>query len=168
MRTSLLAAVLALVACAILPVPATADPTEDSLRAAEQAFADAFARRDRAAFEALIHPDAVFGGGAGPLTGKAAVMEVWGEMLAADEAPFSWRPERVLVAPDGRLGVTTGPVMAPDGTHVGAFSSTWERQDDGGWLVIFDLGPSCPRCGAIGGDGGEGEAAAGGGAAADH
>lgn len=162
MRTSLLAPVLlALLASAALPTPAVADGTEDSLRAAEQAFADAFASRDRAAFEALIHPDAVFGGAEGPLTGKAAVMEVWGTYLEPEDAPFSWRPERVLVAPDGRLGVTTGPVMAPDGTHVGAFSSTWERQEDGGWLVIFDMGPSCPRCAAVGGDGGEGEAAAG-------
>ena len=146
---------LVLFAFALLPAPAAAGPAEDSLRAAEQAFADAFARRDRVAFEALIHPDAVFGGAEGPLTGRSAGMEVWGNYLEAEEPPFSWRPERMLVAPDGQLGVTTGPVMAPEGTHVGAFSSTWERQEDGGWLVIFDMGPSCPRCASAGG--GEGE-----------
>ena len=31
----------------------------------------------------------------------------------------------------------------------GRFISVWQRQDDGGWKILFDSGcPPCPECGA--------------------
>lgn len=144
MRPIALVALSCLLAAA-LPV-AAAEPVEEAVRAAEQGFADAFARRDAAAFAAFIHPEARFMGGTGPLLGRDAVLAAWNDLLSAPEPPFSWRPERVLVSADGTLGMTTGPVLDPTGRHVGAFSSTWQRQPDGTWKVIFDMAPSCPRC----------------------
>lgn len=116
----------------------------DTLRAAEQAFADAFAARDIDRFASFINHDAVFTGREGPLEGKEAVLAVWRDYLERPEPPFSWSPERVLVSRDGTMGSTTGPVRDPAGRWVGAFASTWMRQPDGSWQVVFDISPSCP------------------------
>jgi len=114
------------------------------LRAAEQAFADAFAARDYDRFASFIHDDAVFSGRDGPLQGKEAVLAVWKHYFESEQAPFRWAPDRVLVSADGNSGATTGPVWDGSGRHVAAFSSTWMRQLDGSWQVVFDLSPSCP------------------------
>jgi len=120
-----------------------ATPAE-AVRAAEQAFADAFAARDLTRFAAFIHEDAVFTGRDGPLEGREGVLAVWRRYLEPAEAPFSWAPERVLVSPDGSMGTTTGPVRDARGCWIGAFSSTWMKQPDGTWQVVFDISPSCP------------------------
>lgn len=44
----------------------------------------------------------------------------------------------------GDEGVSTGPVLAPDGTWVATFVSVWRRKAAGGWEVVFDIGPRCP------------------------
>lgn len=115
-----------------------------ALRAAEQAFADAFARRDRDAFAGFVAIDAVFMGRGEPLRGRSAVMEVWSRYLESDPPPFSWRPERVEVNDAGNLGVSTGPVLDRDGNWMGTFTTTWRRDADGDWQVIFDTAPRCP------------------------
>ena len=59
-------------------------------------------------------------------------------------APFSWKPETVVVLDDGSLAQTKGPVFDPSGKHILEFRSTWRREPDGGWKIIFDDG-AC-RC----------------------
>lgn len=114
-----------------------------SLLAAESAFADAFARRDRDAFFAAVAPDAVFLAPERALVGKAEVEAEWGGFFEPAEAPFSWRPVRAEPSPDGALGLTNGPVYDPAGQWIGSFQSIWRRQPDGSWRVIFDGAPSC-------------------------
>lgn len=144
---------LALALLGILALPAaleaagpadSTDSLEASLRAAESAFAEAFAARDRERFAAMIAPDAIFFSGDRALRGREAVMEEWGKLLAAETPPFSWRPDRVAVRAGGDEGVTTGPVFGPDGTWSASFVSVWRRTEDGGWQVVFDVGPRCP------------------------
>ena len=53
------------------------------VRATETAFAASMANRDLKAFSALIADDAIFFG-RNPLRGKAAVLEVWANGLAAE------------------------------------------------------------------------------------
>lgn len=113
------------------------------VRVTEQAFADAFAARDLERFAEFIHPDAVFEGREGQLTGKDAVLEVWSRYFESDRPPFTWEPRKVLVSPDGRLASSSGPVLNHEGDQVGTFSSTWQRQDDGSWKIILDLSPPC-------------------------
>lgn len=116
----------------------------DDVRNAEQAFADAFAARDLERFASFIHPDAVFAGRDGPLQGREAILVVWSRFFESEEPPFRWAPKRVLVRPNGETAMTTGPVFDREGRPIGAFASTWARQPDGVWQVIFDVSPSCP------------------------
>ena len=116
---------------------------EQQLRETETAFATAFAEGDIEAFSRLLDENAVFMGRSTPLRGKENITERWKQMRGTGEAPFSWRPERVAVEAGGRFGMSTGPVMAPDGTWLSSFVSTWKRTPEG-WRVILDVGPRCP------------------------
>jgi pimeloyl-ACP methyl ester carboxylesterase/ketosteroid isomerase-like protein len=127
---------------AFLAVPLFADAVSD-VRNAEIAFAKAFGDRDQAKFESFIADDATFLSARGTLSGKSEVMRVWSGFFKSAQAPFSWRPERVVVANGGKLGLSTGPVFDSDGVQIGIFSSIWEKQMDGSWKVKFD-GPGAP------------------------
>ena len=123
-------------------VSAFADAVDD-VRNSEIAFAKAFADRDQTKFFSFIADDATFLSARGTLKGKAEVVKRWSEFFKSKEAPFSWRPERVVVVNDGKLGLSTGPVFDADGVQVGIFSSIWEKQSNGAWKVKFD-GPGAP------------------------
>ena len=116
---------------------------EEELRQAETDFAAAFAAADMQAFAEFLDDDAVFMGRRTPLRGKKAIVERWTRMRGSEEAPFSWRPDRVAVRADGELGLSTGPVLSPDGTWLSSFVSTWKKTPDG-WRVLLDVGPRCP------------------------
>jgi ketosteroid isomerase-like protein len=133
------------------PAPATpgsgnfSGPDAQGLRASEQAFADSMARRDFAAFSSHVADDAVFATSTRVLRGKAEVLAFWQGFFAGPAAPFAWRPDLVNVLDDGKLGYSTGPVSDPSGRVTARFHSTWRRESDGRWRVIFDNGqPACP------------------------
>lgn len=134
-------------ACATPPPMSSGADATDQVRAAETAFAKSMADRDFAAFSALVADDAVFVNGGKPLRGKGEVLAFWKRFFEKPDAPFSWKPEIVEVA-GGGLGYTTGPVAAPDGKPIATFHSTWRREADGRWRVVFDNGQpacNCPR-----------------------
>jgi uncharacterized protein (TIGR02246 family) len=150
-RRSLLAAAAALPAagCATRALPVSREAAIAELRAAETGFADSMARRDAAAFAGFVADDAVFIHGGRPLRGKAAVVEHWSRFFAGPTAPFSWAPEIVEVAGDGAIGYSEGPVTSPKGEVFARFCSTWRRDADGRWRVVFDNGyPVCSPTGA--------------------
>ncbi|HEX2062273.1 MAG TPA: alpha/beta fold hydrolase [Thermoanaerobaculia bacterium] len=128
---------LAILLAAVLATPALADATED-VRQAEIAFAKAFADRDKAKFFSFVADDAVFLSPVATLRGKQAVIDGWSRYFDGPRAPFAWTPDRVSVSADGTLALSSGPVFDPDGNHAGSFQSTWRRQSDGTWKVIFD------------------------------
>jgi uncharacterized protein (TIGR02246 family) len=138
---------VALAACASLPAPPVADPAtlERQVAAAETAFAQSMADRDFEAFASHIAEDAIFVNGRQPLRGKAAILADWKKYFAGP-VPFSWKPETVVVLDDGSLAQTKGPVFDPAGKPILEFRSTWRREADGGWKVVFDDG-AC-RCAA--------------------
>ena len=150
-RRSLLLATAALPAAGCATRPAT-QPREAAIaevRAVEVAFAATMARRDAAAFAGYVADDAVFINGGSPLRGKPAVIEFWSRFFAGPTAPFAWAPEIVEVAGDGALGYTEGPVASPKGEVFARFCSTWRRDADGRWRVVFDNGyPVCRPPGA--------------------
>jgi ketosteroid isomerase-like protein len=115
-----------------------------SLRATEQAFAKTMADRDHGAFVSFLAEETVFFGGQGEIRGSEAVAAAWKPFFDGPEAPFSWQPEIAAVLDSGTLGLTSGPVFAPDGTRIGTFNSVWRRRPDGAWKVVFDRG--CPDC----------------------
>lgn len=122
--------------------PAAADPlaAPEQVRRTEQAFADSMAARDFDAFRSFLSPEAVFFSGATALRGAEAVAAAWKPYFEGSDAPFSWRPETVEVLESGGLALSSGPVFDPSGTRVGTFNSTWRREADGAWKIVFDKG----------------------------
>ena len=114
------------------------------LRATEEAFARTMADRDHEAFVSFVAAEAVFFGQRGEIRGREAVAAAWKPLYEGAEAPFSWKPEVATVLDSGNLGLTSGPVLAPDGRRIGTFTSVWRREPDGSWKIIFDRG--CPDC----------------------
>ena len=146
MRRAVAAALVITALCATAladPKPDTAKLQEE-LRATETAFAKTMADRDHAAFAMFIADEAVFFGRTGEIRGKKAVVDAWAGLFEGKAAPFSWRPETVAVLGSGTLGLSSGPVFAPDGKQTGTFSSIWRKKADGKWEIIFDKG--CPYC----------------------
>jgi ketosteroid isomerase-like protein len=134
-------------ACAVPATAETLDDARESLRAAEIAFAQAFADRDVTRFLSFVAPDGVFLGGDSVARGPEEVRVAWAPLFEPPTPPFSWRPERVEVLESGSLGLSTGPIFDPQGKRTGNYVSTWRRRGDGTWEVVFDGGPPpCPRC----------------------
>ena len=115
---------------------------QQAVRVREQAFAKTMADRDLAAFASFISPEAVFVGAGGTTRGPKEIAAAWKRFFDGAEAPFSWRPETVEVLASGSLALSSGPVFDPKGNRIGTFNSTWRRDSDGQWRIIFDNG--CP------------------------
>lgn len=129
--------------------PASAPMSEEECRVwrAEQAFARSLEQGDRDAFAAAVHPDAVFSGGSGILRGKAAVVQDWAALFEPGAAQLRWAPEQVAIGRRADLALSRGPYWirnpAADAAHpllAGEFTSTWTRDADGTWRVLFDGG----------------------------
>jgi ketosteroid isomerase-like protein len=139
---SRIASLLVLLAFASsLSAQAPAD-LQRQVRDAERAFAKTMADRDHTAFTAFVAEDAIFLAPKEVLRGRKAVADGWKKFFDGKQAPFAWEPERVEVNDSGTLALSTGPVMDPSGKRVGTFTSTWRREPDGRWRVVFDGG--CP------------------------
>jgi pimeloyl-ACP methyl ester carboxylesterase/ketosteroid isomerase-like protein len=134
--------VLTLCAVALIALPVFADAVSE-VRDTEIAFAKAFADRDKEKFFSFVEEDATFLSNS-TLRGKTKVVERWSRFFEGPEAPFSWTPERVSVSADGMLGLSTGPVFDPDGRHSGSYLSTWRKQKDGSWKILFDSSGPAP------------------------
>lgn len=134
---------LALAGCATVAPGMLAEDNAELVRqatAAETAFAQSMADRDLEAFASFIADDAIFSPGPNALRGKAAVLAAWSKYFEGEQAPFSWRPETVVVSAAGQLAATKGPVFDPSGKPIAEFRSTWRREADGRWKVVFDDG----------------------------
>lgn len=121
-----------------LPSGGAIRPELADLIAAERAFSRASVRDGmRDAFLAFLTDDAV------TFTPQPRVGI---EALRAEPATgptLEWWPEFADVAATGDLGYTTGPyrVTLPDGDmRFGHYHSVWQRQDDGEWRVVLDIG----------------------------
>ena len=134
------AGALALPACSTVPTRMTNAEAVAAVTAAELAFAKTMADRDLDAFARLVSEDAVFTNGGQPLVGREAIKAAWAPLYAKPQAPFSWKPDLVVVAASNDLGHSTGPVARPDGFVGRRFYSTWRLERDGRWRVVFDDG----------------------------
>ena len=131
-------------ACAVPSEPQRIDlaARRDEVRARETAFARSMADRDLAAFTSFIAPEAVFVGVGGTTRGPQEIAAAWKRFFDGPDAPFSWKPETVEVLASGDLALSSGPVFDPKGERIGTYNSTWRRDADGEWRIIFDNG--CP------------------------
>ncbi|HET9977852.1 MAG TPA: nuclear transport factor 2 family protein [Burkholderiaceae bacterium] len=134
------AAAAALVLSAMTAGAQAPDAARAAVFAAERAFARSMAERDFTAFGRHIADDTRFFGGGTVLRGKAAVLAGWKTYFDGPTAPFSWDPDQVEVLDSGQLALSTGLVRGPAGEVTARFTSIWQRQADGRWLVVFDKG----------------------------
>jgi ketosteroid isomerase-like protein len=128
----------------VLALPASAADRAEEVRATEIAFAKAFADRDAKKFFSYLADDAQFLGRQKTMRGKREVISGWSEFFKSPVAPFRWQPERVVTNAAGDLGFSSGPVFDEAGVQIGTFTSTWIRQSDGSWKILFDGGSACP------------------------
>ncbi len=137
MRSRMLAALLAHCLFILASTAIAADPAEE-VRKAEIAFAKAFADRESGRFFSFVADDATFMNRGEILRGRKAVVRGWTRYFNTPTAPFSWRPEHVSANAAGNLGLSAGPVFDPDGRQVGSYVSTWQKQRNGSWKILFD------------------------------
>lgn len=117
-----------------------AHPAWADLVAAEEAFAQASAVQGmRAAFLAFLDEEAVLFRPV-PVNGPD-----W--MRAQPDVPgvLRWTPAFADIAGSGDLGYTTGPwIFTPHDTTAeaayGHYATVWQRQPDGSWRVMMDMG----------------------------
>jgi ketosteroid isomerase-like protein len=113
---------------------------------AETSFSRAAERKDRQAFIEFVDPDARFIADR-IARGREEIAAAWSFAFREDGTDMRWRPATVEVSSDGMLAISRGPYRATsrldDGTVVenwGTFISTWRRNADGRWQVLFDTG----------------------------
>jgi len=127
----------------IFSSPLSAADRAEEVRATEVAFAKTFADRDANKFFSYVADDAQFLGQRKIMHGKQEVIASWSEFFKPAVAPFRWEPERVVTNATGDLGFSSGPVLDGAGVQMGTLTSTWVRQPDGSWKILFDGGSAC-------------------------
>lgn len=111
---------------------------------AESGFSDAAEHKDIEAFASFLDQDARFFAGQ-VSRGREEVVQAWSGLFENDDRSMRWRPKVVEVTEDGNLALSSGPYRSrrtgDDGELVeswGNFISTWRRNADGDWKVVFD------------------------------
>jgi formylglycine-generating enzyme required for sulfatase activity/ketosteroid isomerase-like protein len=119
-----------------------------SLVAAEREFAAATVREGfRAGFIKYFAEDGI---GFGPHPERTK--DVLQKRPPSSNPPalvFNWAPMFGDISASGELGYTTGPVLYTDRTakpvRHGLYFSVWQKQPDGSWKVVIDMGVPSPR-----------------------
>jgi ketosteroid isomerase-like protein len=123
---------------------------DEQVTTTERAFAKTMADRDFKAFLTFLSPEAIFFSGTTVERGPAEIATVWSPFFNGSRAPFSWRPDHVEVTSDGKLALSTGPVLQ-EGRVVGRFSSVWRLESPNTWRIVFDKGEAVCGPGAASG-----------------
>jgi len=124
---------VAMIDRALAGAPGAAQPS--TIVATELAFARAARERGQwTAFRLHAAPGAQLHGAGGPF----ALAPWLAEQRDPPEA-VQWAPRAVAISCDGALAVSHGRTRAPDG-RVGRFLTVWERQADGAYRFVYDVG----------------------------
>ena len=119
---------------------------KEQVKQTEIAFAKTMHDRDFKAFQSFLSKEAVFLNGKKVSRGIEEISNVWRSFYEKETAPFSWKPETVVVLDSGKLALSTGPVRNSIGELTAYYTSTWRLEDDGTWRIIFDKGnKACPK-----------------------
>ena len=148
-RTAALCLALAAFAASAQTPPAPKlSAAECEVWARELSFAQTVADHDAAAFDAHVHPGAVFGAkGPQPERGREAIAKAWAGLIAGKRLKLSWYPATVAIGGEGDIAYSSGPALyeslAPGAKQrfsIGGFQSVWHKDADGVWRVLFDDG----------------------------
>jgi ketosteroid isomerase-like protein len=149
--TAIALSLLAWLSAAAADAPAKAVPLPQMTAAEcevwnrERSFAQSIERGDAAAFADHIQADAVFQAGtSAPQRGRAAIVAAWQPMIDGT-FPLRWHPGGVSIGGDPDIALSHGPAWventdpaAKSRWRTGTFVSTWVRDADGAWRVLFD------------------------------
>ncbi|HEX6832150.1 MAG TPA: hypothetical protein VF132_01345 [Rudaea sp.] len=131
------------------PLPASMTPAQCEVWEREASFANSVDRHDVQAFSEHIALSAVFVDDRNTATiGRDAIVKDW-QALVAGDARFSlhWHPQFVQVAAQSAVGLSYGQywLSFSDGRYaIGTFVSTWIKESDGKWRVLYDGGAGHP------------------------
>lgn len=128
-------------------------PAECEVWNRERGFASSVEHHDAKAFVDFIDPGAAFNAGTrAPVHGRAAVAADWKEIVEGKQINLRWSPAIVTMGGDGSLAISRGPSwledLRPDAKQryrIGEFISTWSKNRDGKWRVLFDSGATPMR-----------------------
>lgn len=108
------------------------------------------ASRDKKKFLSLVSEMAVFVGD-GPMRGHDEILKGWAAFFDPNGPTLTWEPTRADVLVGGDVGVTIGSwvrrAKTPDGKTTearGQYATTWQKQKDGSWKVVYDIGSTAP------------------------
>ena len=117
---------------------------------ADRDFNQSVATRDKKKFLSLISETAVFVGD-GPLRGHDEILKGWGAFFDPNGPTLTWEPTSAQVLVGGDVGITIGSwirrTRAADGKTSearGQYLTTWQKQKDGAWKVVYDIGSTAP------------------------
>ena len=140
-----------MLAPALFLLLAGASGPADALREADRAMARAVAAHDAAAFAALVDEEALWGGPASLLDGRAAVAASWARFTGPGGASLRWAPVEAVLSSSGDLGYTVGTwrleQKGPDGkvqSAEGRYLTVWRKGKDGAFRAVFDMGLEPP------------------------
>ena len=121
-----------------------------AIMAADRAFNQSVAARDRVKFLSFITETATFVG-TSDMRGHDAILKGWESFFQKDGPTLTWEPTRGEVLVGGDVGYTVGPwvrrVRGADGTVTetrGQYVTTWRKQKDGTWKIVYDIGSTAP------------------------
>jgi ketosteroid isomerase-like protein len=135
------------------PQSAPMNAAECEVWTRELGFAHALAAHDAVAFAGFVHAGAVFGAGsASPTRGRDAIVADWKDLIAGKDLILRWHPGHVAIGADPAIALSSGPAWTDDrgaGTGprytISRYTSTWVRDRDGQWRVLFDGAGSDPK-----------------------
>lgn len=112
----------------------------------ELSFAHSVEQHDAKVFASHIHERAVFNAGtAEPTRGRDAIVTSWQSILDGKDIILRWHPGYVSIGGDQNIALSAGPAWVenpnPSAKHrytTSTFTSTWVRDADGQWRVLFD------------------------------
>ena len=117
---------------------------------ADREFSQALASRDKKRFLSFVSEDAVFFA-TGPMRGHAEILEGWAAFFEPGGSSLTWEPTSAEVLVGGDVGVTVGSwhrrTRTADGKTAearGQYVTTWQKQKDGAWKVVSDIGSTAP------------------------
>jgi len=131
----------------LLAAPLLFAAPEDALIQADKNFDVATAARGADGFLSFFAVDAtVLGKNGPPITGTAALRDVFRETWAQPGYSLHWTPLKAELARSGEIGYTYGTyerkrvVNGQGVTETGKYVTVWKKQRDGSWKVILDMG----------------------------
>jgi len=145
-----------LAGCARNPEDVSTETAKQQILAQEQAWNEAYAKRDSEALAGFFAEDAAMAyPGAQLVRGQDKIRETSAEFANDENLNVSFKANRVEVAESGELAYSRGQYLMtatnpqtnqPESTQ-GYYLTVWKRQPDGTWKAVEDFvtpGPAMP------------------------